>query len=80
MLVLAKSVKGKEYFYNPRSAHRVSARSAETIRDICNKYKFQLNDNETWHIHEIDKYDTAYNYAEFQQFTIRNGIVTAKTY
>lgn len=80
MLVLAKSVKGKEYFYNPRSAHRVSARSAETIRDICNEYKFQLNDNETWHIHEIDKYDTAYNYAEFQQFTIRNGIVTAKTY
>lgn len=59
-----------------------SARSAETILKIVNEYKFLLDEtkNETWHIYEIDKYDMAYQYAQFQAFTIRKGIVTARAY
>lgn len=77
MLVLAISTKGHEFFYDARTAHKVSKAAAEKIRDICNEYKFRLKDGETWFLHEVDQYDTAYEYAQFQKFTIRNGIVKA---
>lgn len=82
MLVIAKSIKGKEFLYNPKSARKVSKASAEKICKIVNEYKFLLgsNENEVWHIHEVFECDAAYNYAQFQSFTIRNGIVTARSW
>ena len=81
MKVIAKTIKGREFMYNPRSARKVSARSAEMILKVVNDFRFQLSgDNETWHIYNIDKYDTAFIYAQNQAFTIRNGIVTARCY
>lgn len=82
MKVVAKAVKGKEYLYNPRSARKVSARSAEYVCKVVNEYKFLLGsaDNEVWHIYDIDEYDTAYDYAMRQSFTVRNGVVTARAY
>ena len=80
MKVIAKAIKGQEFFYNARSARKVSERSAKVILDIVNEYRFQLKENEVWHIYDVDQYDAAYDYAQFQSFTIRNGIVTARAY
>ena len=79
MKIVAKSVKGPEFMYNGKSAHKVSEASAKYICDILNEYKYKLNENEVWFIHDVDKYDTvAYDYAQFQSFTVRKGIVKEK--
>ena len=78
MLVLAQSIKGKEYLYDIKSAHLVSSASAEKIRDICNEYKYREKDGYTWYIHEIDSYSNAYYYALKQRFTIYKGSVKAR--
>jgi len=80
MLVLAQSVKGKEFIYKPETARKVSKASANYIMDIVNQYHFMLeeNSNYTWCLHEVDEYDSAYYYAQFRSFTVHNGIVTAR--
>ena len=75
MLIIAKTVKGKEYYYGVKTAHKVSMAGSEKILEVLNRVRYQLGDGQTWHIYEIDRYDTAYDYAEFQKFTIRKGIV-----
>ena len=82
MKIIAKTIEGKEFIYSATSARKVSERSANKICDIVNQYKFLLDTskNEKWFIYEIDKYDIAYDYAQVQSFTIRNGIVTARNY
>lgn len=82
MLIIAKTVKGKEFMYSIKSARKVSKASAEKILAIVNAHKEILGakEDEIFHIYEIDEYDTAYAYAQYQSFTIRNGIVTARNY
>ena len=80
MFILAKSVKGHEFLYTASTAHEVSKASAKKIESIVNLANYKLKDNETWFIHEVDKYDTAYDYAQFQKFRIRKGIVYEATY
>ena len=75
MKVLAISVSGHEYMYKASTARKVSERSATQICDICNAVKYRLKPGECWYIHDVDKYDTAYDYAMYRAFTIRNGIV-----
>lgn len=76
MLILAISVKDREYLYKANTARAVSKNSAQKICDIVNECKYQLKPGEIWHIHEIDKYDIAYDYAARQEFKIRRGIVS----
>ena len=76
MLILAKTIEGKEYFYNARSARSLSKKSARLICDIVNEYKYKLQTGEKWHIYDVDKYDIAFDYATRQAFKIRNGIVS----
>lgn len=73
MLVLAKSIKDQEFFYNARSAHKVSKAKAEFIKNELNRLEWKLSEGEVWYIHEVDQYDTAYDYASYQKFFIRNG-------
>ena len=83
MLILAKTHAGTEFMYNAKSAHAVSKRSAEKILEIINKNAFQIDPakGEKWFMYEVDHYDPApYTYAQYQRFTIRNGIVTARSY
>ena len=82
MLIIAKTVKGKEFMYSIKSARKVSKASAEKILAIVNAHKEILgaNENEIFHIYEIDKYSAAYPFAMNQSFTIRNGIVTARNF
>lgn len=82
MLVVAVSVKGREFLYNPKTAHKVPKSSAQKICDICNSCKFMIKnpDIETWFIHEIDTYSSAYTYYLLQEFKIRNGSVKEYAY
>lgn len=78
MKVIAKTHPGREFAYITRSARKVSERSAEKILAIVNACKWDLKDGEIWHLYDVDKYDTGYDYAQYQSFTIRNGVVTAR--
>ena len=71
MTIVAKSLRGHEFMYNPRSAHAVAERKAKAICDELNKLKYLLNnDNEVWYVHEVDQYDIApFEYAQDQRFT-----------
>ena len=75
MLVVAMSCKDHEFLYKPSTAHKVSKASAQKICDILNQYKYRLVGNSVWHIHEVGMYEDAYDYAQYQRFTIRKGIV-----
>ena len=80
--ILALAVEGKEYMYYSRTARRVSKASAQKICDIVNKHKFlfECYPNCVWHIFEVDDYEPAFDIAEYQSFTIREGIVTARNH
>lgn len=77
MKVLAKSVKGQEFFYSPRSAHRVP-RYIEQVCFELNQIRHDLKDNEVWHIHDVDRYDVAYDYAMTQSFLYRNSYLVER--
>lgn len=81
MTIIAKTIKGKEYMYNAKSARRVADRSAVKVCEIVNKHKYLLgeNENEIWHVYyHIDPFDVAYEYASMQSFSLRNGVVSAR--
>lgn len=79
MYILALAKKGAEFMYNPKTAHQVSKNSAEKIKNVLNQLKYKIkSDGQVWHIYEADRYDAAYDYAMFQRFTIRNGIIKEK--
>lgn len=73
MLILAKSIKGQEFIYNPKTAHKVPKKSAEYIRDILNAYNHGLQKGETWYLHNVYSCDNAYYYAETQEFRQYQG-------
>ena len=73
MVVLAKSIAGQEFMYRARSAHKVPANRAAAIRDALNGIRYDLKDGETWHLHEIDNYDAAFDFAEMQKFYINKS-------
>lgn len=75
IFIIAKTHPGQEYLYSAKSAHKVSKASAQLICKVCNQYQFKLNPGECWHVYEVGKYESAYDYAQFQKFTVRNGIV-----
>lgn len=78
--VIAKSIKGKEYFYSRKDCYSVSHKKARLVCDILNRLQWQLKDNEVWFIHEID--DTEYKYcnAAFQQLTAGKTGIKIRNY
>ena len=82
MKIVARTIKGKEFLYGIKTAHKVSERSAKEILEILNQNHFRCgkNPDEVWHIYDVDQYDLAYQYAEDQSFTIRNGVVKERSY
>ena len=77
MLVAALSVKGQEFFYKANTARKVSRASGQKIVDIANECQFLFSayPGHVWYLHEVDQYDVAFDFAQYQKFTIRNGIV-----
>lgn len=79
MFILAISKKGAEFAYNARTAHKVSKASAEKIKTVLNKLRYKLTrDDQVWFVHEVDQYDQAYDFAEYQRFTIYKGMIKEK--
>jgi len=79
MLVVAKSVKGQEFLYSPKSAHQVKGLSAQKMAEFLNKQNHDLKENEVWYVHDVGMYDRAYAYAETQIFErSRSGNVRQK--
>lgn len=70
--IIAKTIKGKEFIYSKTSAHNVSNASALKIRDALNSIKWQLKDDEIWHIYDVDWYTESFTY---KKFTLRNGVL-----
>lgn len=70
MMIIAKSPKGREFVYSPRTAHRVNARKARKVCDALNACGFMLEEGETWYPHEVADWETAAIYAEGQRFTV----------
>lgn len=79
MMIVAKSVKGQEFLYGARTAHKVPKASAQKICKALNDANWKLNGGEIWFVHEVDQYDSAFEYAEWQSFSIRNGAIKRKT-
>ena len=77
MKVLAISIRGAEFMYSPKTAHKVSAASAQKIADALNAAGYMLKDNPrgVWYIHDVDKYDTAFDYAAYQSFSVYKGTI-----
>ena len=72
MKIVAKALKGQEFFYRASTAHKVSERSANVIAKALNESGYELKDNEVWHVFDIDEYDSAYGVVMFQSFERRN--------
>jgi len=79
MVVIAKSVLGREFMYNAKSAHKAPKASAQMICDALNREMWQLKTGEVWFVHEVDKYDSAYEYAQWQSFHARKGTIKRTT-
>lgn len=82
MIVIAMAKKNAEFIYISRTARQVSKASAEKICNIVNECEFLYScyPGYVWRVHEVDKYDSAFDYAQNQKFTIRNGIVKSVVY
>lgn len=78
--VIAKSVKGHEYLYSRKDCYSVSAVKAKLVCDTLNRLAWNLKNNETWFIHEIDDSDFAYTNAAFQQLVAGKTGIKIRNY
>ena len=69
MKIIAKAIKGSEFFYDVRTAHKVPQKYAEKVADALNGIGYKLNDKQVWHVYDVGSYEAAYLYAEGQRFT-----------
>ena len=75
--IIAKTIEGKEFIYSKKQSYGVPTSSAKKIAEIMNTVKWQLKDNEKWHVYEIGEWEKDYIAAGYQRLSIRNGIVKA---
>jgi len=73
MKVIAKSAEGHEYYYSASSAHKAPVKRVNEICKALNLVRYQLKDGEVWYVHDVDEYDAAYDYAQFQSFGFNKG-------
>jgi hypothetical protein len=77
MKLIAKAIKGKEFFHSRKDAAFASDSSAEKICKVMNETKFRLNnENEVWHVYDYDF--TMKNYVLYRLY-IYKGIVKMKS-
>lgn len=57
MIVVAIAVKGHEYLYSAKTAHKVNAKKAGKIAELLNAAAFKIDAGHIWHTFEIDDYD-----------------------
>ena len=69
MYIISKTIKGKEFvYYTKYSILCKNKQQAEKISTFLNEHNdtanglFKLQDQEVWHVYQIDKYDTPPRY------------------
>lgn len=80
MKVIAISTKGQEFMYSGRTAHKVSEASANMICKALNDAKYRIKEDEVWFVHDVDRYDVAYDYAQYQSFKRYKGKIIETSY
>lgn len=74
MIVLAKAILGKEFFYEPSSCHEVSKTSADMICKALNDAKYDLKDGQVWHkFTDFCQYSNGWTFALGNKFTRFKG-------
>ena len=74
MIVIAKTIEGKEFFHSVREMYEAPKSSASKICDVMNHVRFRLKEGEAWHIYD------EYMYEPTGKLSIRNGVVKLKNY
>ena len=74
-LVIAKSIKGREYLYSTVEMYAVSKCSSQAICNELNKIRYNLQEGETWNIYERYAYD---NEQPNGKLFVRNGVLKLK--
>ena len=74
MIVIAKTVTGKEFFHSVSEMYEAPKRSASKICDVMNDVRFRLKEGEAWHVYD------EYMYEPSGKLNIRKGVVKLKTY
>ena len=76
MVVVAIAVKGREYLYSAKTAHKVNAKKAVKIAEMLNAAAFKIDAGHVWHVFEIDAYDDASVWAADQEFQLgKRGLI-----
>lgn len=74
MVVIAKTIKGKEFFLSVHEMYEAPKSSAKKICEIMNHARFRLKEGEVWHIYDECMYEPT------GKLSIRNGMVKLKNY
>lgn len=74
MMVIAKTIKGQEFFHSVREMYEAPKSSASKICDVMNAMHFRLKEDEVWHVYD------EYMYESQGRLSIRKGVVKLKTY
>lgn len=76
MVVVAIAVKGHEYLYSAKTAHKVNAKKAGKIAELLNAAAFKIDAGHIWHTFEIDDYDAGFVWASEQEFRLgKRGLI-----
>lgn len=78
MKMIAKAIEGKEYLYIAKTAHKVSARSADRICEALNQQRYQLSEGQIWHVYDMGDYEKEHTAAGYLSFCIKNGYLCEK--
>lgn len=66
--VLAVTLKGKEFLYNPKTAiytNYLPKKHEQKIIEILNEF-YKLENDKTYHAYDIDCYDRAFIYCQYK--------------
>lgn len=74
MVVIAKTIVGKEFLHSVHEMYEAPKSSASKICDVMNHVRFRLKEGEAWHIYD------EYMYEPTGKLSIRNGVIKLKNY
>lgn len=75
MLLVAKSVKGQEFFYKWDDSILASKKHAQRLSEVLNEQGFKKEEGLTWFVHEISKDEY---YRASYKMVIKKGLVKLK--
>lgn len=79
--VIAKTIKGEEFFYSRIDSYIVNPKTAKLICSVLNRVSWKLdNDKQAWKVYVLSFDDYMYTSAPFQRLSIRNNSIKVLNY